>query len=188
MAGTVEVPSGGGGLASSLMSIRGSRSVKACIARADMPMPGRIAPPWKAPSRETRFTVIAEQPGEWESVSQSANCEGVLSFNEPLTTNYLASLVDWAHANKDADQFVLLLIDGLEGLHADTSLHQSLRWLRMNAAGTVLGSADGVEVANSLSLPPAGTSLYVAHSVTALGPVTRALDIDWTAFRQAVVR
>jgi hypothetical protein len=76
-----------------------------------------------------RFAVIAEQPAEWESLGQSPNCEGILSFNEPLTTNYLASLVDWAHSNKNAEQYVLLLIDGLEGLHADESLHQSLRWL-----------------------------------------------------------
>ena len=76
-----------------------------------------------------RFAVIAEQPAEWEALSASPNCEGVLSFNQPLTTNYLSSLVDWAHVNKDADQYVLLLIDGLEGLHDDQSLHQSLRWL-----------------------------------------------------------
>jgi hypothetical protein len=76
-----------------------------------------------------RFAVIAEQPAEWETIGASPNCEGVLSFNQPLTTNYLSSLVDWAHFNKDAQQYVVLLIDGLEGLHDDVSLHQSLRWL-----------------------------------------------------------
>lgn len=76
-----------------------------------------------------RFAVIAEQTAEWESLGPSPNCEGVLSFNEALTTNYLNSLVDWAHTNKDSDQYVVLLIDGLEGLHSDTTLHQSLRWL-----------------------------------------------------------
>ena len=76
-----------------------------------------------------RFAIIAEQPAEWESLTPSPNCEGVLSFNEALTTNYLASLVNWAHSNKHSDQYVLLLMDGLEGLHADESLHQSLRWL-----------------------------------------------------------
>jgi hypothetical protein len=78
---------------------------------------------------DLRFAVIAEQPREWESLGSSPNCEGVLSFNQVLTTNYLASLVNWAHTNKHSDQYVLLLIDGLEGLHADESLHQSLRWL-----------------------------------------------------------
>ena len=76
-----------------------------------------------------RFAVIAERPDEWESLTPSPNCEGVLSFHEALTTNYLTSLVNWAHSNKHSDQYVLLLIDGLEGLHADESLHQSLRWL-----------------------------------------------------------
>lgn len=76
-----------------------------------------------------RFAVIAEQPAEWEAVSSSPNCEGILSFNQPLTTNYLGSLVNWAHSNKHSSDFVLLLIDGLEGLHADESLHQFVRWL-----------------------------------------------------------
>jgi energy-coupling factor transporter ATP-binding protein EcfA2 len=76
-----------------------------------------------------RYAVIAEQPAEWEGESESPNCEGILSFQEPLTTNYLSSLANWAHTNKQDEQFVLLLIDGLEGLNADPSLHQSLSWL-----------------------------------------------------------
>ena len=76
-----------------------------------------------------RFAVIAERPAEWDAFTPSPNCEGVLSFNQALTTNYLASLVNWAHSNKHTDQYVLLLVDGLEGLHSDESLHQSLRWL-----------------------------------------------------------
>lgn len=80
-------------------------------------------------SDSLRFAVIAEQPSEWESLGSSPNCEGILSFNEQLTTNYLSSLVNWAHTNKNSAQYVLLLIDGLEGLHSDPSLHQSLRWL-----------------------------------------------------------
>ncbi len=78
---------------------------------------------------DLRFAVVAEQPGEWDDLSTSPNCEGILSFREPLTTNYLSSLVNWAHSNKHAREYVLLLIDGLEGLNADTSLHQPLRWL-----------------------------------------------------------
>src|SRR5512141_3114303 len=73
-----------------------------------------------------RFAVIAEQTAEGEGLGPSPTCEGVLSFNEALTTNYLSSLVNWAHTNKDSDQYVVLLIDGLEGLHSDTTLHQSL--------------------------------------------------------------
>ncbi len=76
-----------------------------------------------------RFAVIAEQPAEWDSLTASPNCEAVLSFRQPLTSNYVASLVNWGHSNKRQDEFVVLLIDGVEGLHADDSLHQSLRWL-----------------------------------------------------------
>jgi hypothetical protein len=76
-----------------------------------------------------RFAVIAEQPDEWEGLSSSPNCEGILSFREPLTANYVGSLVNWGHSNKRSGEFVVLLIDGVEGLQADESLHQSLRWL-----------------------------------------------------------
>ena len=76
-----------------------------------------------------RFAVIAEQPDEWDALGSSPNCEGILCFQQPLTTNYLSSLVNWAHTNKHSDQYVILLIDGLEGLQADASMHQSLRWL-----------------------------------------------------------
>jgi len=60
MAATVDVPKAGGGEANSAMSTRGSRSVNVCKALADIAMPGRIAPPQKVPSSETRSTVIAE--------------------------------------------------------------------------------------------------------------------------------
>ena len=60
IAATVAVPRAGGGSASSAMSICGRRSVNSCSARADMAMPGRIAPPRKAPSASTRSTVMAE--------------------------------------------------------------------------------------------------------------------------------
>jgi transcription termination factor Rho len=73
-----------------------------------------------------RFTVIAERPEEWEALSSSPNCEGILGFQEPLTTNYLTSLVNWAHTNKHSDQFVVLLIDGLEALHADSSVQECI--------------------------------------------------------------
>lgn len=76
-----------------------------------------------------RFAVIAERPDEWDSLSESPNCEGILSFREPLTRNYVGSLVNWGHSNKRSSEFVVLLIDGVEGLHADQSLHQEMRWL-----------------------------------------------------------
>src|SRR5512142_3062048 len=65
-----------------------------------------------------RFAGIAERPDEWNGISDSPNCEGILPFRQPLTTNYIGSLVDWGHTNKRSDEFVVLLIDGVEGLQA----------------------------------------------------------------------
>jgi len=76
-----------------------------------------------------RFTVLTDKRTGWESMDQSANCEGILSFDHPLTTKYLNSLVDWAHNNKHEKQFILLLVDGLEALMADEDIHQIFRWL-----------------------------------------------------------
>lgn len=76
-----------------------------------------------------RYTVMTERTKEWERFDQSANCEGVLLFRQPLTTNYVTSLVEWAHSNKHEQQFVLLLVDGLEALAGDIELHQAFRWL-----------------------------------------------------------
>ena len=76
-----------------------------------------------------RYTVVTDRIKEWERFGQLQNCEGVLSFHQPLTTNYLASLVSWAHSNKHERQFVLLLVDGLETLDGDHELVQAFRWL-----------------------------------------------------------
>ncbi len=66
-----------------------------------------------------RYAVLTEDIKSWEPFDLSANCEGVLSFHQPLTTNYLDSLVDWAHTNKQDKKFILLLVDGLESLSED---------------------------------------------------------------------
>jgi hypothetical protein len=76
-----------------------------------------------------RFAVVTDEIKDWEGIDQSSNCEGILSFNQPLTTNYLDSLADWAHNNKHDKQFILLLVDGLESLIADSEIHQIFRWL-----------------------------------------------------------
>jgi hypothetical protein len=78
---------------------------------------------------QVRYAVLADRPEEWESIGQSAHCEAILGFQQPLTTSYVSSLVNWAHSNKRDEQYVLLLVDGLEGLDADSTLHQSLSWL-----------------------------------------------------------
>ena len=76
-----------------------------------------------------RFIILTDNTKEWEGFDQSVSCEAVLSFNQPLTTNYINSLVEWAHNNKQDKQFILLLVDGLEALNADKEIHQIFRWL-----------------------------------------------------------
>jgi hypothetical protein len=76
-----------------------------------------------------RFAIVTDDIKRWESFDLAANCEGILSFHQPLTTNYLDSLSDWAHNNKHDKQLILLLIDGLEALIADRGIHQIFRWL-----------------------------------------------------------
>ncbi|HTP03346.1 MAG TPA: NACHT domain-containing protein [Anaerolineales bacterium] len=76
-----------------------------------------------------RFAVLADTASEWENASTAPNCEGILAFQQPLTANYVGSLVHWAHTNQRGRDYVVLLIDGLESLQADPSLHQWIRWL-----------------------------------------------------------
>jgi energy-coupling factor transporter ATP-binding protein EcfA2 len=76
-----------------------------------------------------RYAVLTDNAGPWERFDISMNCEGVLSFKQPLTTNYLDSLVSWAHDNKQDRKFILLLVDGLESLSEDNDIHQIFRWL-----------------------------------------------------------
>ena len=75
------------------------------------------------------FIIMTDNAKECEGFEQSVNCEGVLSFHQPLTTNYINSLIDWAHNNKQDKQFILLLVDGLDALAADEGIHQIFRWL-----------------------------------------------------------
>jgi len=76
-----------------------------------------------------RYAVISAKPQEWERFEESTNCEGILPFQQPLTKNYLGSLVEWAHSNKLGEPFVVLLIDGLDALNADADLQEAVRWL-----------------------------------------------------------
>lgn len=78
---------------------------------------------------DIRYAVLTDEMKGWEGFDQSANCEGVLSFQRDLTVNYLDSLMSWAHANKQDKKFILLLVDGLESLADDKDIHQIFRWL-----------------------------------------------------------
>jgi hypothetical protein len=101
-----------------------------------------------------RFAVITEEIRDWEGLDQSSNCEGILSFNQPLTTNYLDSLVEWAHNNKHDKQFILLLVDGMEALTADKEIHQIFRWLLLRGPARRIWPIVTLDAAHSLDVNP----------------------------------
>lgn len=76
-----------------------------------------------------RYAVITQNEKEWEKPGSSMNNEGILSFQQPLTKNYLDSLVTWAHSNNQGDKFTILLIDGMEAMSEDHEIHPLIRWL-----------------------------------------------------------
>ena len=75
------------------------------------------------------YTILTNQPVEWKGFEQSANCEGILTFQNHDIINYITTLVEWGHKNKNNSQSLLLLIDGLEAITQIVDLHQQLRWL-----------------------------------------------------------
>lgn len=103
-------------------------------------------------SEDIRFAVVTENIKDWEGNDQSANCEGILSFNQPLTTNYLDSLVDWAHNNKHDKEYILLLVDGLEALTADKGIHQVFRWLLLRGPARRIWPIITLDAAHSLTV------------------------------------
>ncbi|HVF25608.1 MAG TPA: FtsK/SpoIIIE domain-containing protein [Anaerolineales bacterium] len=77
-----------------------------------------------------QYGVITNHPEEWESVVATAHRAGLFSPDQAGAQDIIVSLASWAHANRNARQSVLLLIDDLEvvaNLDADTL--QSFRWL-----------------------------------------------------------
>ncbi len=76
------------------------------------------------PAGDVRFAVLTDHLREWEALAQSHNCEGVLPFRHPLTTYYIRSLMD--AASPTPASYLLLLVDGLEGLVADPDLKDDM--------------------------------------------------------------
>jgi len=82
------------------------------------------------PSR-VEYIILTEHLVEWNGFERSSNCQGILSFQDHETASYVSSLIEWGHKNKNNEQSLLLLIDGLESLIQTEELHQQLRWLLM---------------------------------------------------------
>ena len=79
--------------------------------------------------RHVKYTVLTERIVEWRGFEHSANCEGILPLKEGQINNYLSSLVEWAHINKNEGQYLLLIMDSLDAITDNINIHQQLRWL-----------------------------------------------------------
>jgi len=79
---------------------------------------------------EVQYGVITENPDDWRAERPSANRVDVFPAREGGSAEFIQSLDEWAHSNRNAGQAVLLLIDGLSAiLRMDSDAQQSLRWL-----------------------------------------------------------
>ena len=64
--------------------------------------------------KDVQFGVITNYPDEWENMEATPHRTGVFAVGHTDTHDFLHSLVSWAHANKNTQQSVLLLVDDLE--------------------------------------------------------------------------
>ena len=81
-------------------------------------------------SDDVQLGVITAHPEEWESVEATSHSVGIFHTQENSAQDFMSSLATWAHANKQARQSVLLLVDGLESIASlDFDSLQNFRWL-----------------------------------------------------------
>jgi len=81
------------------------------------------------PPDDVKYVVITNDLSEWAGFQRSANCENILSVEEAILTQYMHSLVEWAHTNKADRQIYLLFIDNFEAFLKDSELRNDLSWL-----------------------------------------------------------
>lgn len=76
------------------------------------------------------FGVITDYPDEWETIASASACMGIFPIGHNRTGELVHSLAEWAHANKNTQQCVLLLIDDLESMAGfELGAVQDFRWL-----------------------------------------------------------
>ena len=81
-------------------------------------------------ANDIQFGVITNYPDEWESNEAVPHRKGVFSIGHRSATEFINSLAEWAHSNKNTDQCVLMLVDDLESVASlDPESIQNFRWL-----------------------------------------------------------
>ena len=79
---------------------------------------------------DLQFGIITNYPDEWKSTEGMAHLSGVFPVGHNSTQEFIASLVTWAHSNKNTHQCMLLLVDDLESFASlDLEAVQKFRWL-----------------------------------------------------------
>jgi len=81
-------------------------------------------------SADVQFVVLTTRPEEWETVETTDHMTAIFDVQHETAQQLVQSLAAWAHANKNARQSVLLLVDDLETIakwHTDAL--QDFRWL-----------------------------------------------------------
>jgi len=80
--------------------------------------------------QNVQFGVVTNFPDEWTEFVHVQNCVGIFPFYQNSSQDFILSLASWAHANKNARQSVLLLVDDLDAMSKlDFDAQQNLRWL-----------------------------------------------------------
>lgn len=79
---------------------------------------------------DIQFGVVTNYPEEWESTKDMPHRAGVFPVGHRSTQEFIHSLAQWAHSNKNTHQCMLLLVDDLESV-ASLALEsvQDFRWL-----------------------------------------------------------
>jgi hypothetical protein len=81
-------------------------------------------------SNDVQYGVVTNYPDEWESLEETPHRVGIFPIGHNSTRDFIHSLATWAHANKNSQQCVLLLIDDLESMVSlELEAIQDFRWL-----------------------------------------------------------
>ncbi|SRR5258706_2226136 len=81
-------------------------------------------------SEDVQFGVITDHPDEWENIEATPHRIGVFLAHHKNAQDFIRSLTNWAHANNNSGQSILLLIDDLEFVaKLEPDMIQNLRWL-----------------------------------------------------------
>lgn len=81
-------------------------------------------------AQSVQYGVITRFPEEWAGLGNSPHCVDIFPVYKNAAQDFLASLVNWGHANRGDRQSVLLIIDDLASImNLDFEARQHLRWL-----------------------------------------------------------